>query len=683
MLLRLKTIILPHLAIAKRLSSNPKFWLILTVDIFLIFFSLYCAYSLRFEGNVFALQQSRQFLAILPICIAVKIPTFYFWGLYRGMWRYTSTADLRNIFKATVIATTVLVVIFVYTNRFAGFSRSVFVLDTVFTFLFICAHRVGIRYYSSLTHGFNGMGSKAVSPVKKRLLLIGAGDAAEIILRELKTNHNLPYKPIALLDDDLKKMGLKIHGIPVVGQVKDLKEHVIRNAIDEVLIAIASAKGQEMKKIVEICQQSPAPFKVTPGLGEILQGNISIQAIRDVSYNDLLGRDEVELEQDKIGGYLGGKMVLVTGAGGSIGSELCRQILRFEPENIILFDSCEENLYSIQMELLHEYGVNSTIAMLGKVQDAKLLNQIFQNYAPSVVFHAAAYKHVPLIEKNPWQALHNNIFATQLLMETSIVYDVERFVLVSTDKAVRPTSVMGASKRITELLMQAYSSANWDGTFSHVWQKMSKDVEKFSRFKKDRPEHNTKFMAVRFGNVLGSSGSVIPLFKKQIEHGGPVTVTDKEVTRYFMSIEEASQLILQAGSMGTGGEIFILKMGEPIKIDNMARDLIKLAGKEPDTEIEIQYTGLREGEKLYEELITVGEGVVDTGHKKIMVLRGDSSHPCSMLHRHFDELVVFSDTHDGSAIKRKLHNIIPEYLPDLEAESVIRCYESTTVKLKK
>lgn len=682
MLLALRTIISPHLSFAKQMSRNLKLCIIVTVDILLLILSLYFAYTLRFEGNVLSSELYRQFLAILPISIAVKIPIFYFWGLYRGMWRYTSTGDLQNIFKATSIATLVLVVLFLYTNRFSGLSRSVFILDTIFTFLFICGHRVAIRYYFSKIDGFNGLVTKAVTPVKKRLLLIGAGDATEKILRELKTNHNLPYKPIALLDDNPQKSGLKIHGIPVVGQVDDLQEHVLRNSIDEVLISIASVKGQEMQRLVEICRKSTAPFKVIPGFGEILNGNISIKAIRDVAYNDLLGRDEVELEQDKIGDYLTGKMVLVTGAGGSIGSELCRQILLFEPENIILFDSSEENLYAIQMELFHKHGVKDTIAVLGKVQDSKLLNLVFKEHRPAVVFHAAAYKHVPLIEKNPWQAVNNNIFSTQLLMETSIAYGVDRFVLVSTDKAVRPTNVMGASKRITELLMQAYSSAKWDGTVSCVWQNMGKDGEPFSRFNEHTPVHNTKFMAVRFGNVLGSSGSVIPLFKRQIENGGPVTVTDKKVTRYFMSIEEASQLILQAGSMGSGGEIFILKMGEPIKIDQMARDLIRLAGKEPDSEIEIQYTGLRDGEKLYEELITDGEGIVDTGHKKIMVLRGDSSYPCSILHKHFDELASFCSGHDGPAIKAKLHHIIPEYLPDFEAQAVIRCPVSNTVAFK-
>lgn len=662
MLIPLQTTLFLHLSIAKRMGSSPRFWAILALDILLLSLSLYCAYSLRFEGNVFSLDQSRQFLNVLPITIAVKIPIFYFGGLYRGMWRYTSTDDLLNIFKATSLATMMLVVVFLYANRFSGLSRSVFILDTILTFLLICLHRGSIRYFLSSSTGLH-VGEEAKP--KKRLLLIGAGDAAEKILRELKTNHHLPYMPVALVDEDPRKTGLKIHGIAVVGTVDALDEHVVRNSIDEILISIDSVKGGDMKRLVKKCQLARIPFKVIPGYGEILNGNISVKTIRDISYNDLLGREEVELEQGRIGDYLTGKSVLVTGAGGSIGSELCRQIVRFRAGKVILLDSCEENLYNIQMELLHEHGVNNAIAILGKVQDARLLNMVFQQHRPSVVFHAAAYKHVPLIERNPWQAVSNNIIATQLLIETSIVYEVERFVLVSTDKAVRPTNVMGASKRVTELLMQAYGSKKWDGTFSDTWQEMGGQVELFSRFNDYAPPHKTNFMAVRFGNVVGSSGSVLPLFKRQIEKGGPVTVTDKEITRYFMSIDEASQLILQAGSMGSGGEIFILKMGEPVKIDVMARDLIRLAGKEPETEIEIQYTGLRAGEKLYEELITVGEGIVDTPHKKIMVLQGDSLYSCSMLQKYLDEFTVFCREHDGVAIKSKLHSIIPEYTPDM------------------
>jgi FlaA1/EpsC-like NDP-sugar epimerase len=378
-----------------------------------------------------------------------------------------------------------------------------------------------------------------------------------------------------------------------------------------------------------------------------------VKSIRDISYTDLLGRKEVRLEQDKIGRYLKDKVVLVTGAGGTIGSELCRQILTFSPKSVILFDAAEENLYSIQMELLHECNYHNMVPILGKIQDLKLLKTVFKHYRPTVVFHAAAYKHVPLIENNPWQAVENNVLAAQYLIETSILHNVERFVLVSTDKAVRPTNVMGASKRLTELLMQAYTTCPYTD---------DEDNDEAS-------EHNTIFMAVRFGNVLGSSGSVIPLFKRQIELGGPVTVTHPEITRYFMSIEEAAQLILQAGSMGQGGEIFILRMGKPIKIAEMAKELIRLAGRVPDQEIKIKYTGLREGEKLYEELITEGEGIVDTDHEKIMVLRGNKVECCNLFNG-IEQLCEKADEHDSRGIKEILQQIIPEYTPDFESLGV-------------
>ncbi len=647
---------------------NPKFWVILSIDLVLLFLALYGSYFLRFEGAFDTRESSHAFmpyLEILPLMLAIKIPIFYLFGLYRGMWRYTSTQDLLNIIKAVAASFIVGIVTLIYINRLAGFSRSVFILDAILTFLFISGHRVGIRYYFHRINGDKRIQAllPARKPVarKKKLLLIGAGDAAEKVLRELRGNPDSPYLPVGLVDDRREKFGLRIHGVPVLGDTAELDEHILRTGAEEVLIAIATARREEMNRFVEICRQAGIPFKVIPGLSEIIDGKVSIKKIRDISIKDLLGREEVVLDQSKIGDSLKDKTILVTGGGGSIGSELCRQIIRFAPTQLVIFDSSEENLHNIEMELLHELKFHAIEPILGKVQDVRLLDQVFHRFRPHVIFHAAAYKHVPLIERNPWEAVYNNIFATQLVIEAAIRHQAERFVLVSTDKAVRPTNVMGASKRLTELLMHSYSRNKWDGLCSAHWQQVTNEQDP-PVYQSTSPHHQTKFMAVRFGNVLGSSGSVIPLFKRQIEQGGPVTVTHPEITRYFMSVEEAAQLILQAGSMGGDGEIFILKMGDPIKIDTMAREMILLAGQEPDSDIPITYTGLRPGEKLYEELITEGEGIVHTEHHKIMVLRNhiESSFDRECL---VGRLFVEAGKHDRIGIISILQEEIPEYAP--------------------
>jgi FlaA1/EpsC-like NDP-sugar epimerase len=630
------------------LIVRKNFWIVLLIDIVLIVAAHFLANLVRFDWYISWRLPS--ILAVIPFLLVTKIPIFYIFGLYRGMWRYTSTADLINITKAVCVSSGFIIMSVLYLNRFIGFSRSVFFMDGVFTFLFLCLHRGTIRYLFQNKELMPWLNRDDEKTAKIRLLLIGAGAAAEKVIREIKDNDNVPYEVVGLVDDDLNKHGLKIHGIPVVGGIDKLQECITRTKPEELLIAVSSASAEQMQRIVDSCQKSKTKFKVLPSMGEIIRGKLSVTSSRDIAYKDLLGRPAVHLDQQEIGGYLTGQTILVTGAGGSIGSELCRQIIRFEPKKLILLDAGEENLYRIQMELHHDHQFLDYVTVLCKIQNKALLDAIFLEYAPSVVFHAAAYKHVPLVEANPWEAVFNNVFATKNLIEATIAHKVERFVLVSTDKAVRPTNVMGATKRVTELLMFAYYND----------QVSNPTII----------ENRTAFMAVRFGNVLGSSGSVIPLFKRQIEKGGPVTVTDPEMTRYFMSIEEASQLILQTGAMGGGGEIFILKMGVPVKILNLAQDLIKLLGYEPEKEIKIQFTGLRPGEKLYEELITEGEGIVPTRHEKIMVLQGDGKPKHDM-----DELLVrlarMAAVHDSRGIKEVLKVIIPEYIPDIEAESIV------------
>ncbi|MCB2218687.1 MAG: polysaccharide biosynthesis protein [Desulfobulbaceae bacterium] len=664
---RLKSSIDEQLQIGRLITRNPKFWVILGIDLLLLFFSLYLSFYLRFEGSFGdgSRYTFSPYLGIFPVVLAVKIPIFYLFGLYRGMWRYTSTQDLFNIIKAIFVSFILIMVALIYINRLAGLSRSIFIIDAILTFLFICGHRVSIRYYYQRFHD-NGKPpihpEKKVFPAKKKkLLLIGAGDAAEKVLRELRSNPDLPYLPVGLVDDRKEKFGLKIHGVPVLGAVDELEEHILRTGAEEILIAIAAASREQMSRFIEKSRQTGIPFKAIPGLSEIIDGKVSIKKIRDISVKDLLGREEVVLDQSRIGGYLKDKTILVTGGGGSIGSELCRQIIRFEPARVVIFDASEENLHNMEMEMLHELQFHAIIPILGKVQDVRLLDQVFHRYCPHVVFHAAAYKHVPLIERNPWEAVYNNIFASQLLIEATIRHRAERFVLVSTDKAVRPTNVMGASKRFTELLMLSYSRNKWDGICSSFWQQVNNEEDR-PVYRSTPPHHQTRFMAVRFGNVLGSSGSVIPLFKRQIEQGSSVTVTHPEMTRYFMSIEEAAQLILQAGSMGGDGEIFILKMGNPIKIDVMAREMIKLAGRVPDIDIPIIYTGLRPGEKLYEELIIEGEGIIPTEHKKIMVLYDQHA---GVVDREelLEVLLQQAGCQDGEAIKGTLKTTIPEYNP--------------------
>jgi len=627
--------------------KNPKFYSMILMDISIFIVALFLSYLIRFEFS-FAQIDMAQVYTLLLWVVPLKFIIFLSFGLYSGMWRYTSVRDFWLLARACLLSTLLVMVIILTVSRFEGYSRSVFVADGIITFILAGGVRMVIRSYYAMRVNRGADVYPLVNTQFTKVLIIGAGDAGEKILREIMENNTLHYDVVGFVDDDTEKQGRTIHGIRVLGTVERLPKILKRESIQQILIAVPSAKGDEIRHIVEACQKCNISYKILPGIGELIDGRVSVKLLRDISYEDLLGRSPVHLNIKGIRNYLDGKTILITGCGGSIGSELCRQVVKYQPRSIILLDSSESNLFNIQMEMQNENYCRHCEAILGRVQDETLMNNIFEKYKPEVVFHAAAYKHVPMLEKNPWQAVFNNIIGSRVMMEMAVKHHVDRFVLVSTDKAVRPTNVMGTSKRVTELIMQCQQG------------------------------NGTRFMAVRFGNVVGSSGSVIPLFRRQIEQGGPVTVTHPEVKRFFMTIPEASQMILQAGTMGEGGEIFFLRMGTPVKIADMARDLIRLSGKEPDVDIKIVYTGLREGEKLYEELIMVGEDILPTGHEKVMVLRSnshfnDAKNPQEAkkhLYHELDELAKIAARHDAKGIKIKLKEIVPEYTPQ-ENESVL------------
>ncbi|WP_461210621.1 polysaccharide biosynthesis protein [Desulfocurvus sp. DL9XJH121] len=613
-----------------------NFYLLLGMDTGLIVLAHVLAYLTRFEF-VIPHEYLGRIGVILPALVLIKLVCFFFFRLYRGMWRYTSLPDLINILKAVTASSLLLVGYVALTHRFAGFSRSVFLLDWLYTALLVGGLRIGIRWsYGLGVADIPSLFRPRVRPAApKRCVLLGAGRAGEKLLREVMGDPAPAFVITALFDDDPDKQGRMIHGVPIVGPLRSLKAWIEAGEVqpDEALIAIPSESGPAMREAVSRCEEAGLPYRRVPSLSEIASGRISIKNLRDVDYKDLLGRETVTLDTERISGALTGKTVLITGAGGSIGSELCRQILAFKPARLLILDACEYNLYQLQMELEHERNFKNYVPLLGSLKDGDWTTWVLETHRPDVVFHAAAYKHVPMLEANPDQAVTNNVLSTLHLVQASVRLGVERLLVVSTDKAVRPTNVMGASKRVTEKIMQASCG------------------------------QGTKLMAVRFGNVIGSAGSVVPLFRRQIEHGGPVTVTDPEVIRYFMTIEEASQLIIQAATMGGDGEIFLLKMGQPVKIAEMAKDLVRLSGKEPGKDVEIKFIGLRPGEKLYEELITDDEGVVPTQHDKIMVLRGAGCESEELL-AIIDEMRLAAQDRDPARIRQILGRAVPEYAPD-------------------
>ncbi|MDZ7664906.1 MAG: nucleoside-diphosphate sugar epimerase/dehydratase [Desulfotignum sp.] len=624
-----------------RIKLTRNLVLILLIDILLLSGAFYLAHLIRFDFDI-PLWAMTRFKEWLFFVLAGKLACFYFFGLYKGMWRYTGINDLLNIVKASTVASLILITVVLYTTRFEMVSRSVFIIDWCLTLMLIIGVRVLTRLcFENFSGNIGFRDVKRLIPLLlwsdkgkgRRMLIIGAGDCGEKICRQFHENPSVRSHVVGFLDDDRSKIGRNIHRVPVLGTIDELGTIAPAMEIEEVIIAIPSASSKRMREILDACKQADVDFKLIPDMGELIDGRITLNAIRNVEYRDLLGREPVRLDKQEIGAYLGKKCVLVTGAGGSIGTGLCRQICRFSPETLILLERAESPLYEIDLELTKNFRQVTIIPVLADIQDPEELDRIFVSYRPQIVFHAAAYKHVPMLEKHPWKAVENNIAGTENIVAAAGKFKCERFVFVSTDKAVNPANVMGASKRICELLVQKQNAQQAVGT---------------------------RFITVRFGNVIGSVGSVIPLFKKQIKDGGPVTVTHPDMIRYFMLIPEACQLILQAGAMGKGGEIFILEMGEPVKIDQMARDLIRFSGFEPDVDINIVYTGLRPGEKLYEELMTDLEGVIPTDHKKIRVLKSHTG-DLRLLLPHLAALKQAAQIRDPDRIRQLMRQIVPEY----------------------
>jgi len=595
---------------------------LIIIDLFLINFALFASFYLRFDGNW---QQYFNFEYLVVVTIISGI-ILYFSNLYNKMWKYASISELRSLIRASIIINSIFVVyIFLFQVRM---PRSILIINGILDVFLLGGLRFSLRLLKDYLKINKNNGAK------KNVLIVGAGDAAEMVVREMHKHPELNKEVIALVDDDPKKHGLEIHGVEVKGDRHDIPDLINRYNVKEIIIAIPSAKGSEIKEIFELSKEDEVEVNIVPGVFEILKGDINLNQIREVKVEDLLRRDPVELNTDNISSYIEGKTVLVTGGAGSIGSELCRQVARFNPEKLIIFDINENNTYFLELELKEEHKDLEIVPIIGSIRDKMKLEQTFTCHKPDVVFHAAAHKHVPLMEHNPEEAIKNNVLGTRNVAQVSAEFEIDRFVLVSTDKAVNPTNVMGASKRGAEMIVQRMSRKS-----------------------------NTKFMAVRFGNVLGSRGSVIPIFKRQIKEGGPVTVTHKDVTRYFMTIPEAAQLVIQAGSLGDGGEVFVLDMGEPVKIMELAEDLIELSGLEVGKDIEIEVVGLRPGEKLYEELLNDDEDNLATEHERIFITSLNSC-DWQKLNKSLERLENLIDKGISSKIVDELVDMVGTYEPN-------------------
>ena len=538
---------------------------------------------LRFDGNLIPQNYLSMLVGQLPFFVMITIVSFFLFKLYSRVWRYAGSSELLAIVGANFAGAICWFIFSVLVE--AVLPRSIYILTALVLTFFVGGTRLSLRVYSYLTSK-----PQYIQRTQKlnKVLVIGAGDAGAMLAREIERYHSGKRKIIGFIDDDRDKQGKTMFGIRVLGSRYDIEQVVADTDANEIIIAMPSVKGKEIKEIIDVCKNTNCKLTILPGVYEIIAGTVSVNQLRPVEVEDLLGRDPVKLDTKNVSAYITGKVVLITGAGGSIGSEICRQVAKMQPKKMLLLGKGENSIYEISQELSIEYPQIRKVPIIADVRDEERINGIMDYFHPHVVFHAAAHKHVPLMEYQPMEAVRNNVLGTKVVAEAASKNGVETFVMISTDKAVNPTSVMGCTKRVAEMFVQSMNSIS-----------------------------ETRFAAVRFGNVLGSRGSVIPLFKKQIAKGGPVTVTHPDMKRYFMTIPEASQLVLQAGAMAEGGEVFVLDMGEPVKIYDLARDMITLSGMIPEVDIEIKFTGLRPGEKLFEELLSAEDGTEATQHKKI------------------------------------------------------------------
>lgn len=611
--------------------KNLRRFFVFLFDIFLIIESYVLAVLLDQDFSFSCL--TAEFLSpALLIIIALQALVLLTSKMYRSIWSYASLHDMIEMFKAVSTACLLSGVALFFFREGAHFSPVIIILEWGLLLSQVTASRLCWRVYRERTL-INVVQRTAQGGNGRRTLIVGAGDAGNMLVKEILKQPTTPYKLIGFVDDDPAKQNMRIMGIEVLGTTAQLAQIITDADIEKVIIAIPSLGPQFVRSIVHQCQKSGVHFKIIPGLGEILKGNVTVSHLRDVAIEDLLGRASVVLNDQAIGSYLAGMRVLVSGAAGSIGSEICRQVARYSPTMLVLLDNAETPLYHIERELSASFPGLRIVPLLADVRNRQRLEQIFDTILPEVVFHAAAYKHVPLVEYNPAEAVLCNVLGSMNMASTARYAGARNFVLISTDKAVNPTNVMGATKRIAEKFVQllAVDSA-------------------------------TKFSTVRFGNVLGSNGSVIPLFTEQIRKGGPLTITHPEVTRFFMTIPEASQLVLQSACFGSGGEIFVLDMGEPVRIVDLAEELVRLSGLIPVTDIEFVYTGLRPGEKLYEELFFRGENILNTPNEKIHVLaHGGQDH--ELLSSQLERLLSAANAGDVELLMSLLCEIVPEYTP--------------------